>query len=82
MAIEMLLEYINTLNKLLNSPMNGNHRQVIEEKILAVCKKIDKTMGINNSDEVKIYADGIEIAQVVREQLEKENIKANRTGML
>jgi hypothetical protein len=69
MSIEMLLEYLNALNKLINSTLSLKHRPAIEEKILAVCKEIDRKAGIQK-DEVTIYADGKEIARLVAEQIE------------
>jgi hypothetical protein len=69
MSIEMLLEYLNALNKLISSTLSVKHRPAIEEKILAVCKEIDKKAGIQK-DEVILCADGKEIGRLVAEQIE------------
>ncbi|MEH7249154.1 hypothetical protein V7114_20555 [Neobacillus niacini] len=78
MSIEMLLEYINTLNKLLNSPMNGKHRQVIEEKIFAVCEVIEARAGIKKlegmkiNNETTIQVDAKKIATVINNMIKQD----------
>jgi hypothetical protein len=64
-----LLEYLSELIKLLNSTL-PIERKPIQDKIFAVCNKIEGHVGISNKLIATIQIDGKEIAKTVIEKIE------------